>query len=774
MSNVYLNGTEVESIFKKHIKTTVYSFSIKTLFSERMSRKIDYQPYYQRNYVWDNAKATFFIESILLGTDIPPLIFFNTGSKIEVVDGRQRYETIKRFKEGELKLSIKGLSKLSQLKSDTFLKLDSDIQDIFDNAKIRIFEFEVINEPKLDSILEDKIKKEIFRRYNSGITPLNKAELDNASYDDDSVTNILKSMIKKDNALLIDIGSKFLLKQKIDMEKDSAKILQFLRKYLILSSFPINTYASGSSRTEIFEILYTFVSNDTENPDELCKFLISSLKDTVKLINNFKDSRLNSNRYINECLLWAVYILKEENIDINILYKKTTIKLFETFLLDNIQYFSSEESHYYKAIIDRHQVITKMLQKVITFNFNIYFKNDDFKNKVKEISSNKEDMKLKLDELSSLRVLKPDASLVPIDEIINDLISTRYLIRPSYQRQEKINVYKASAIIESIILGINLPPIFIFKNKDGVKEVVDGQQRLLSILGFMGKQYLDESGKFIYAKNNNFKLKRLKILKDDFNNLNYNDLDSNIKDKILDFKLSVIEIDYALNKNFDPVDLFIRLNNKPYPIKDNSFEMWNSFIDKEIIEKIKDLTNKHIDWFFIKQRKKSDRMLNEELITLLSYLIYNYRYEENMNSLGFFERDSKINCRISDKKNVSLILEKTTTDALLKRNFLLSIDKVNEYILLLETKLSQDDLKLSLNLLLNKEPKNYKRYLVNFYLLFELFTRLSKSDFDKITYTQIQDKMYTIQQELKNPNKHDKTLSYQDYFIQYLNNLSNI
>ena len=774
MSNVYLNSHEVENIFKKHIKTTVYSFSIKTLFSDRMTRKIDYQPYYQRNYVWDNAKATFFIESILLGTDIPPLIFFNTGNKIEVVDGRQRYETIKKFKEGNLKLSIKGLSKLSQLKSDIFSKLENEIQDIFDDAKIRIFEFEVINEPRLDNLLEDKIKKEIFRRYNSGITPLNKAELDNANYDNDTVTNILKSMIKEDSNLLSDIGSKFLLQQDINMEKDSAKILQFLRKYLILSSFPINTYASVSNRTEIFTILYTFISNDTEEPDELCKFLISSLKDTIKLINNFTNNKLTTNKYISECLLWAITILKKENVNIDILYDSVTIKLLEKFLIKNINYFTNEESHYYKAIINRHNSIAIMFQTIIDFNFDIYFKDDNFKNRVKEINADKKDIKQKLNELSSLRVTKPDASLVPIDEIINDLISTRYLIRPSYQRQEKINLYKASAIIESIILGINLPPIFIFKNKNGVKEVVDGQQRLLSILGFMGKQYKDESGKLIYAKNNNFKLKRLKILKDDFNNFNYNDLDFNNQDKILDFKISVIEIDYALNNDFDPVDLFIRLNNKPYPIKDNSFEMWNSFIDKEVIEKIKSVTDENIDWFFIKQRKKSDRMLNEELITLLSYLVYNYSYKNNFNSLGFYERDSKVDCRISNKKNVSLVLEEITTDALLKRDFLLSIDKVSEYITLLKTKLSENNLKISLNYLLNKELKIHKRNLVNFYLLFEIFIRLSKSDFDNITYEQMQNKIYLMQLELKNPNKVDATLSYQDYFIKYLNTLSTL
>jgi len=156
-NNLYLNQEEFENVFKKNIKSSEYSVSIKTLFGDRMTRKVNYHPYYQRNYVWDKAKASFFIESILLGTDIPPLIFFNAGSRIEVIDGRQRYETIKRFRNGELKLHIKGLTKLPQLKNYTFSKLDSDMQSLLDDAKIRIFEFEVFNEPKLSSALEDKI-----------------------------------------------------------------------------------------------------------------------------------------------------------------------------------------------------------------------------------------------------------------------------------------------------------------------------------------------------------------------------------------------------------------------------------------------------------------------------------------------------------------------------------------------------------------------------------------------------------------------------------------
>ncbi|MEO6825002.1 MAG: DUF262 domain-containing protein [Nitrosospira sp.] len=671
-SDLYLNKDQFENVFKKHIKTSVYSLSIKTLFGERFSRKIDYQPYYQRNYVWDDSKASFFIESILLGTDIPPLIFFMSGSSIEVIDGRQRYETIKKFREGELKLTLSGLTKLTQLKNQVFSKLDNGIRDILNEAKIRIFEFEVINEPKLDSSLEDKIKKEIFRRYNSGITPLNSAEIDNATYDDDDITNRLKELLVKDEALINQIASKFIGKGMLDASASHPDILQFLRKYLVLSSFPINTYATGSNRSEIIDLLYNVKSNNAPNVNELCDYLISNLKITIKLINSFSEKSLGSNKFVNECLLWALCILIEEDINVEFISDKEKIKQIEKKLLACEQNFTTENSHYYKSIITRHHSVAQIFESLTDFKFNLFFKDDTFKNTVKELRQNESEAKLKLEELSSLRVQKPEPSLIPVEEIVNDLSSNKYLIRPSYQRQEKINVYKAAAIIESIILGINLPPIFIFKNKDGVKEVIDGQQRLLSILGFVGKQYQDETGTLVFPKNCNYQLKRLKILRE-LDGQSYSSLDPGLKDKILDFRISVIEIDYALNNNFDPVDLFIRLNNKPYPIKENSFEMWNSFMDREIIKKIRSITDANIEWFFIKQMDKNrhlDRMLNEELIALLSYVSHNKKFRREYKSIGFYLRDGKINCRISDKKDVSILLERMSTDLESKKFFL--------------------------------------------------------------------------------------------------------
>jgi len=117
---INLINMETNEIFENLIKIEPKVVSIETLFNnEETLKNTKYDPDYQRNYVWDDDKATYFIESILLGTEIPPIIYFRNGEKIEIIDGRQRYQTILRFIKDEFKLKRAGLHKLNDLKIAT-------------------------------------------------------------------------------------------------------------------------------------------------------------------------------------------------------------------------------------------------------------------------------------------------------------------------------------------------------------------------------------------------------------------------------------------------------------------------------------------------------------------------------------------------------------------------------------------------------------------------------------------------------------------------------
>lgn len=711
-----------QDIFKKCLKIENRTVSVKTLLSERNLNRIKYDPYYQRNYVWDKIKQTFFIESVILGTEIPPLIFFKSGLQIEVIDGRQRFETLKRFKENEFKLDGKGLMELEFLSSLSFKTLDSEIRDAFLSSNIRIFEYEIVNYPNLTNELEDRIKKEIFRRYNTGITPLTSVEVDNAKYLDDSFSNEIDKYLKGHLEFTKNLSLCFLPKNNPESIQYQ-ELKNLLRRLFVLNQFPISKYAGGSNRVETLDLLYDFATQDLVDAKDTFLNFKCQIDDVLDLFKKWTirpDSEKFKNRLIYEPIVWVIRILNSEEIEFSI-----DSDLFKKYIDKNINAFTNIESHYYGNIIRRFETVAAFFNDITGFDFTEFIRDKSFSSRIKQRLTDRSEEENKIEKFQNLRYNKPAPISTPIEEIVADVYSNKYLVRPAYQRKEKISEFKASSIIESILLGINLPPLFIYKRKNGVKEVIDGQQRLLSILGFMGKEYQNELGVIEFSKNNSFKLRGLKIL-NSLNGSNYTKLKPTDQDKIQDFTVDLIIIEEQLNKRFEPTDLFIRLNNKPYPIKQNSFEMWNSTVDFEVIQLIKDITNKHIKWFYIKEtnadpNERRDRMENEEFIAILAYLLYNQTLKAPNKIIGFFKRNNEVTCRLQYKSGLTDFLQKLENEANEKSQFIRSIKAVNSQIVELEKYLESDDTdskKVKLNELLNVNQKSiYRRSLQDFYIL---------------------------------------------------------
>jgi 5-methylcytosine-specific restriction endonuclease McrA len=205
-------------------------------------------------------------------------------------------------------------------------------------------------------------------------------------------------------------------------------------------------------------------------------------------------------------------------------------------------------------------------------------------------------------------------------------------LRPSYQRNEVINRKKASGLIESAILGIPLPPLYLFKDNDGKLEVIDGQQRLITFLGFLGR--LTD----MKTKLNGFSLIGLTILK----NLNGKDFENDhfkysLNEKILDFTIKTFT--FEEEKGFEPTlkyEIFERLNKNPFPIKPNSFELWNCIYLSDFTRMIKEIV-KTDDFNYGISRRSPDsldlRMDNENDILRYITLLRNYDKLKDRNDL---------------------------------------------------------------------------------------------------------------------------------------------
>ena len=95
------------------------------------------------------------------------------------------------------------------------------------------------------------------------------------------------------------------------------------------------------------------------------------------------------------------------------------------------------------------------------------------------------------------------------------------ILDPDFQRNEVWKNKQKSELIESILMGIPIPLMYLFEDKNGKKQVVDGRQRISAILEFL---------------EGHIKLTGLKIL----SNLNgsfFNDLDTKLQGIFEDYQL---------------------------------------------------------------------------------------------------------------------------------------------------------------------------------------------------------------------------------------------
>jgi Protein of unknown function DUF262 len=69
-------------------------------------------------------------------------------------------------------------------------------------------------------------------------------------------------------------------------------------------------------------------------------------------------------------------------------------------------------------------------------------------------------------------------------------------IHPEFQRFFRWSDYQKTSLIESILLGIPIPPVFVSQREDGIWDVVDGLQRLSTIYQFAGI-LKDDKGKLV-------------------------------------------------------------------------------------------------------------------------------------------------------------------------------------------------------------------------------------------------------------------------------------
>lgn len=106
-----------------------------------------------------------------------------------------------------------------------------------------------------------------------------------------------------------------------------------------------------------------------------------------------------------------------------------------------------------------------------------------------------------------------------IGDLVNLIESQKINLRPPYQRNFIWSSKDQKLLIDSIRKGYPLPNFFILKNKDNTFEMVDGQQRAVTIYKFIKNEFRDSSKRYYkdYSENAFMNYRINVVLLEEFN-----------------------------------------------------------------------------------------------------------------------------------------------------------------------------------------------------------------------------------------------------------------
>ena len=225
-----------------------------------------------------------------------------------------------------------------------------------------------------------------------------------------------------------------------------------------------------------------------------------------------------------------------------------------------------------------------------------------------------------------------------------DMFHNNDITIPDYQRGFVWSIKQSSLLIESFLIGLPVPPIFLYIDDENKNLVIDGQQRLLSIVYFFEGYFGPES---ISGRRQVFKLSGLKE-DNSYYNKRFIDLSDKDKRKLETSVLRAINIRQLSPKNENTCmyHIFERLNTGGTPLKPQ--EIRNCVFRSAFLNKLKELNNNK-DWRTILGKKTPVKNQTDiELLLRIFGLSYDLNtYEKPMKE--FLNKTAKKNMENSPK-----------------------------------------------------------------------------------------------------------------------------
>lgn len=307
----------MKPLFEKH--STIWTIS--EFYGYWQEKKIKPNVGYQRESgIWDDAAKSYLIDSIMKNFPMPsiflnPKVDDNGITIYEVVDGKQRLQTIIDFIENKIPLTNdfeneeifdEETEKLAaQMNGKTFSELNSDEDKKFDIFVKQFWKYKIsidmIYEPNYDLIAN------LFDRLNRNGAPLNRQELRNAKYGQTKLLELIKNLAD-------DEYWKNKLKKTTRMQN-----LEFISEIFFTS---INGDVRATTNDELDNLYEQYQSQNDFN----------SMKETFNtILDELKSLPIDFNKYKRLCSpthLYTLFSLAQQISKKTITIKKENINKF--------------------------------------------------------------------------------------------------------------------------------------------------------------------------------------------------------------------------------------------------------------------------------------------------------------------------------------------------------------------------------------------------------------------------------------------------------------
>ncbi|XXM70825.1 DUF262 domain-containing protein [Lysinibacillus sphaericus] len=205
------------------------------------------------------------------------------------------------------------------------------------------------------------------------------------------------------------------------------------------------------------------------------------------------------------------------------------------------------------------------------------------------------------------------------------------IIDPDFQRLFRWSLYQKTRFIESILLGIPTPPIFVAEDDQGRWELVDGLQRTSTILSFFG-ELKGQTDK------NDWKLTEGDLIKK-FDNMSLKDLPLKFQRNIRRTycRVEILKWDSKLDMRYE---LFNRLNTGGAPLSEQEIRNcifrgvstgFNDYLDR-----VAEYQN-FVDLINVNEQKRDEGYL-QELVLRISALYDNWSNLDTKNMSKYLTR----------------------------------------------------------------------------------------------------------------------------------------